>query len=943
MVKRATWLLAAPVAAAGWLVVTAAQSPSGCCTATGSDWPKNGGNLGNQSATALAQITRTNIQNLGPAWVLHASAEPVTQPAVGPGTDHVGSQTTPIAVRGVIYLDTPSGGVMAVDGATGEVKWKWQPPQVTTRRGVSVGEGKVFTLAGGNRVVALDQETGKPLWSVQPTANGETLGNTAKVATVYHDGLVFVGTNDSARSAAYAVRASDGVIQWWFYAAYPHGTVFTDVNGNSFDAGDTWTTKVTPNDTPNDCYLQAGGAPWMHPAVDPELGMVYFTFGNARTCVNSQDGSGRPGDNLFTNSVVAIDTKTGKYQWHFQSVRHDIWDMDNVHPPLLADVTIGGARRKVIYYGSKQGHIFVLDRTNGKPALGVEYRPVPVDSRQASPATQPYPVQPPFTAQCIEYQSLGSEIPGAPNRAVPNYNGYQAEPDPGKPGQLRLVLRPGNYLEGDAPFLGGPQRRGCVNDGHWAQPVLSVPSQNGGADWSNYGFSHRLNMFYVPSSTNPSAHANNLFQGGNGLRIPGQYQSGELIGIDASTNLVKWRRDFGPGGDVAHGNSPLVTASDLLFIARPDGFMLGMDARTGEELWRFQTGSVGASGVISYIANGEQYIAVAAMGGAQPYAPPGRGDALWAFKIGGKAVYTTGPRSKPVVVSGSSEAPAPAPIVNLRRPVDNSTWDKVPPNTIYLAYLAAGMPMSGRGGPGGGPGGGGPPNAGPGGGAGAGGGPPAPAVTKTATRDATVTASMLPSRLTVPVGTTVTFTNPGDAQLGGPNTGNLKEHCATQYFEGLFNFRLQPGESAQYTFEREGEYYFNDCTDPRPTGKVVVTLAALSAPMQIASNTLDVRSTTGLFTGVTGIVQAVLTVPAGWTHDTRVPVTIGGPLSEQSFEATAVSTSADGTRLTATFRKADIDNNVPAGDSVPLKVVARFMANGVQKKLEGTANVKVLK
>ncbi len=202
---------------------------------------------------------------------------------------------------------------------------------------------------------------------------------------------------------------------------------------------------------------------------------------------------------------------------------------------------------------------------------------------------------------------------------------------------------------------------------------------------------------------------------------------------------------------------------------------------------------------------------------------------------------------------------------------------------------------------------------------------------------------MLPSRLTVPVGTTVTFMNPGDAQIGGPNTGNRQEHCATQYFEGLFNFRLKPGESAQYTFTREGEYYFNDCTDPRPTGKVVVTLAAQDAPLVFVSPTLDFKSPTGAFTGVTGTVQAVLTVPAGWTLDKRVPVTILGPLSEQAFNAASVSASADGTRLTATFNKSELDNNVPIGDSVPVTLTAVFMTDGVQKKLEGTAKVRVVK
>src|SRR5690606_20775067 len=109
------------------------------------------------------------------------------------------------------------------------------------------------------------------------------------------------------------------------------------------------------------------------------------------------------------------------------------------------------------------------------------------------------------------------------------------------------------------------------------------------------------------------------------------------------------------------------------------------------------------------------------------------------------------------------------------RPVNNATWTQVPPDSVYLAYQPAGAAAGGRGGRG----------------AGRGGGAPAPSPP---VRDSTATAAMLPSTLTVPVGTTVTFTNPGDAQIGGPGTGNEKEHCATQYFEGLFNFRLQPGE-----------------------------------------------------------------------------------------------------------------------------------------------------
>ncbi len=917
-----------------------------CCAPTGADWPKNGGNLGNQAYTSLTQINKTNIKNLGPAWLVHASAEPVTTPTAGPGSKKLGQQTTPIAVDGVIYTDTPAGGVMALDGATGAVKWKWEPTQAdsgftpsTTRRGVSVGEGKVYTLAGGNRVVALDQNTGKQVWAVQPTDNGKTLGNTSKVATVYFDGLVYVGTNDAPRSAGYALNAKDGSMAWSFFGAYPHGTVFTDVNGKRFDAGDTWTTKDTPNDTPNDCYLTAGAAPWIHPAVDPKLGMVYWTFGNVRSCPNSQDGSKRPGDNLFSNSIVALDAKTGAYKWHFQSVHHDTWDLDNVHAPLLADVKIGGQTRQVIYYGSKQGRTFVLDRATGKPVLGVEEREVTQDVRQLSSKTQPYPMQPPWLPDCVAYQNLGSEIPGLHHRAPPNYNGYQAEPDPAHPGQLRLVKRAGNYLEKDAPYLKGPERKGCMNEAHWAEPVLTVPSQNGGADWSGYGYSPRLNLAYIPYSTNAGAHANNLFQGGNGLRAPGVYQSGGLVAIDASTNTVKWRKEMGAGDDIAHGNSVLVTATDLVFFSRPDGLVMALDGKTGEELWRFQTGFASASGVIAYEVNGEEYIGLAAMGANQPYGALTYGDVIWAFKLGGKAKYTTGPRANPVVVSGSSEAPAPPPIVNLRRPVDNASGDWLPPNTVYLAYQKVGTPYRAPGAGGFGPPPGPPPGAPP-----SSDGPPRPAAPTTANPpwpDSTATSAMLPSVLTVPVGTTVTFTNPGDAQIGGPGLGNQKEHCATQFFEGRFNFRLQPGQSAQHTFDREGEYYYNDCTDPRPTGKVVVTLAPQDAALTFGSGVIDLKSPNGLATGLKGVIQASMAVPAGWALDKAVPVTIQAPLSTQPYQA--VTASVSGGRLIATFKKSDIDNNIAVGDGQTLKVSANFIAGGVQKKLAGAAQVRVVK
>src|SRR5205085_8746922 len=130
-------------------------------------------------------------------------------------------------------------------------------------------------------------------------------------------------------------------------------------------------------------------------------------------------------------------------------------------------------------------------------------------------------------------------------------------------------------------------------------------------------------------------------------------------------------------------------------------------------------------------------------------------------------------------------------------------------------------------------------------------------------KDATATSSMVPSTLTVPVGTMVTFTNPGDSTFGVAGSGNLLEHCATQFFEGKFNFRLQPGQSAQYTFDREGQYFYNDCTDPRPVGKVIVTLTPQDMPgaLRFDPPALNMRGADGLFTGGQGQVTAMFDVP----------------------------------------------------------------------------------
>jgi alcohol dehydrogenase (cytochrome c) len=552
---------------------TPSANLSDCCTAGDKDFPKVGGNLGNQNYSSLAKIDKAQVARLGGAWV--------NQIEGGMATGN--NQSTTVVVDGTIYIESAVGNVIAVDGKTGLTKWKWTTPYGSiTRRGVAVAKdlGLVFTVATGNRLVALRTDTGAIAWIKQYPSSAtdpDYQGALQKVALVYHDKRLFLGTNDGNRGAAFSADALTGKVLTSFWGVPRAGEIGYDTWGGAAESD------------------RAGATPWIHPAVDPELGLIYWTFGNVRGG-SSQNGSTRPGLNLFANSLVALDLKTGEYKWHFQSVHHDIWDMDNVMSPVLADVKIDGKDRKVVIYGSKTGMYYILDRKDGSAPLGIDEVPVKQDARQASWPTQPLPRQGAWTETCIVDQPLGTAIPGDPNRAVPNYV------------------------------------KGCLYDAHWDVPILSIPGHGGGANWNHQAFSQHTGLVYTGMGYVSAAHS--LTESSNGLRPPGTYMTGAVVAVDPSTNLVKWKKQM--PYSLAHGNGILTTASDLLFIGQPDGNLLAMDSNDGSELWRFQTGAAISASPITYEIDGEQYVAVFAGGTSIPYGDSApRGDRLWAFKVGG--------------------------------------------------------------------------------------------------------------------------------------------------------------------------------------------------------------------------------------------------------------------------------------------------------------------
>lgn len=380
------------------LAVTAQVRPAPAFTAeqlnalptTG--WITNGGNLANQRYSPLRQINRGNVAQLKGKWRTHLEGS-------GLGTNHSG-QGQPIVHDGVIYITTGESDAFAVAVDTGRILWRYKagidPARVRAccgwnNRGVALGDGKVFVSRLDARLVALDQRNGEVVWSVQ--AEDPVAGFTITSAPLYYDGMVitgFAGGEVGIRGRIKAFDAKTGRLLWTFYT----------VPGPGEFGHDTW-----PAD--NDAWKYGGAPIWQTPAVDPALGLLYFSTGNAGPDYN---GGQRAGDNLFTVSIVALEAKTGRYRWHFQQVRHDIWDYDSPNPVILFDAPVEGRMRKGLAEVSKTGWVYILDRETGKPLLPIEDRPVPQEPRQRTAATQPFVIGDPVVPQFIDIAPEGFEL-----------------------------------------------------------------------------------------------------------------------------------------------------------------------------------------------------------------------------------------------------------------------------------------------------------------------------------------------------------------------------------------------------------------------------------------------------------------------------------------------------------------------------------------------------
>jgi glucose dehydrogenase len=438
-------------AAFAFIVVVAVPSGAG---RDGQDWPAYGGGPEQIRYSTLAQINRSNVRQLEVAWTYDSG-------------ERGGLQTNPIIVDGVIFATTPTHRVVALDASAGSVRWTFDSgiEGRGPNRGVtywsSRDDARIFT-AQGSFVYALGAQTGKPIAEFGREGRidlREGLGRDPATQSVmlttpgviYKDLLIVGGrVSEGLPASPGDIRAYDvrtGALRWSFHTV-PHPDEF---------GHDTW---------PADAWTYTGGANnWAGMAVDEGRGIVYAPTGSA-----SADfyGANRLGDNLFANSLIALDAATGRRIWHFQAVHHDIWDRDFPSPPSLVTVTRNGRRIDAVAQTTKHGFVFLFDRSSGDPLFPIEPRRFPesaVDGERAA-ASQPLPTTPaPFARQILTEQMLTTRTPPAHEAALEAFRTFRSD---------------GQFV----PLIVGRQ-------------TVIFPGFDGGAEWGGSAFDPASGLLYV--------------------------------------------------------------------------------------------------------------------------------------------------------------------------------------------------------------------------------------------------------------------------------------------------------------------------------------------------------------------------------------------------------------------------------------------------------------
>lgn len=465
------------------------------------DWPIVGGTADNTHHSSLTQITPANVATLQIAWTYETHDE-------FKGSE---MQANPVVIDGVLYATSPKLRVFALDAATGREIWSFDPnfgkkaPSRFRHRGLVVTGDRVL-VTYRYKLYALDRATGVPIPTFGDSAGfvdmrnafdrpAERITVSASSPGVVYGDLYIIGSTvaEALPSSPGDIRAYDvktGALRWIFHTIPRPGEF----------GYDTW---------PADAWKTSGGAnAWSGVTVDQGRGIVFAATGSAAFDFYGAD---RIGDNLFANTLLALDAKTGKRLWHFQAVKHDLWDWDLPAAPTLVTVRRNGRMVDAVAQITKTGYVYVFERSTGKPLFPIAYRRVPASTMDGERAatTQPYPVAPrPFVRQTLTEAMLTRRTPAAHDSAVKFFRAYRT----------RGMYEP-------------PNTRGTI----------IFPGVDGGGEWGGAAFDAATGLLYVNANEMPWYHAlvlrsdKNLFAsscaGCHGDNLAGSAMAPSLVGV----------------------------------------------------------------------------------------------------------------------------------------------------------------------------------------------------------------------------------------------------------------------------------------------------------------------------------------------------------------------------------------------------------------------------
>ena len=526
----------------------------------GANWISNGGNVLAQRYTTLNQINASNGTSLKRAW-----STPLPFPTQ-PEKRGV-SNAPPMIYNGVLYQQDAFGRLFALNGATGQILWSFDPQAgsqpfsaPTTHGSVAIGDGMVFYGISGV-MYGVDAATGRQVWANQiadpiVTAMGFSGG------PIYYDGKVFAGTtggDSGANCIDFALDALTGRVLWHYN------------NIPSSPSQEGWSSWPTSG------RIFAGGAIWDPPTIDPKLGLVYFGVANAIPWSGALTG---PGKELNSESVLALNANTGKYTWVYQEIHHDIWDMDSNTSPMITTRTINGKPVDVLVHMNKSTYNFILNAATGKPIIGAPETPVPQDPTQHTYPTQPIPI--------------GDDIiPHVPNQP----QAWQGLAPDGKP----FILPTVPYTPYNAN-----------------QYMVWSPYFGSGADWYMQSISQRTGYQYACVNVSefayealPPADTHNvkfnypIITGIKTYVSPSMVFTGRLVAINLATNRIVWKTDT---VNLQCISPVITTASGLVLIGRTNGNIEAYDDMTGNLVWTLPDVQNTIPRITTYSVGGKQYL-----------------------------------------------------------------------------------------------------------------------------------------------------------------------------------------------------------------------------------------------------------------------------------------------------------------------------------------------